>query len=387
MKATRMILWFILTIALVVAGSYFATRAWGDKPETVEIPENLTVRPDMTLAEFKEQNELPGPMIKRIFGVEKREDLQKTLREFELDQDEIKSQVVKLSALASEEATKNWLKIVLKFALWILFMIFVFIMTVRKKIGPRLRWVLYLTGVILFGIALGSDPSPMGTVKDAVVLYGKAGIVFKPRLVAMLVFLFFVFVANKFICSWACQFGVLQDLIFRMNRKKKDKQPGFMQPKVSFTLTNAVRKIVFLIMCVAAIAWGLDIFEQTDPFKIFKPATLGIAGGAFILAILITSLFVYRPWCHLFCPFGLLGWLVEKISLYKIRVDYDKCVACGACEEACPSTVMSSILRRDREIADCFACSTCIDACPVDAISFDAKKRTKPPAGKFPSRS
>jgi NAD-dependent dihydropyrimidine dehydrogenase PreA subunit len=97
----------------------------------------------------------------------------------------------------------------------------------------------------------------------------------------------------------------------------------------------------------------------------------------------VASLFVYRPWCHFFCPFGLVGWIVEKKSLFKIKVNYDTCTACGTCTKACPSTVMDAILKQDRVTPDCFACATCIESCPTDSIHFAAGKRSKPPAGKF----
>ena len=81
--------------------------------------------------------------------------------------------------------------------------------------------------------------------------------------------------------------------------------------------------------------------------------------------------------------FGLAGWLAEKISVYHVTVAYDKCAACGACERACPSTVMGAILKRDRAIPDCFSCGDCLAACPHGAVSFSAERRQVPPPGKF----
>jgi len=141
--------------------------------------------------------------------------------------------------------------------------------------------------------------------------------------------------------------------------------------------------LVQFVVLVAAVARATDIVEGIDPFKVFKPQVLGLLGGAFVATLLVLSLFVYRPWCHFFCPFGLAGWVAEKISIFKIRVDYDKCIACEACAKACPSTVMGAILKRDKMIPDCFSCGTCIETCPAGAIAFKAGKRTKPPAGKF----
>ena len=68
------------------------------------------------------------------------------------------------------------------------------------------------------------------------------------------------------------------------------------------------------ILFLLAIVWATDIVEGIDPFKIFKPQVLGLAGVAFVGAVLVLSLFTYRPWCHFFCPFGLAGWVAEKMS-------------------------------------------------------------------------
>jgi polyferredoxin len=142
-----------------------------------------------------------------------------------------------------------------------------------------------------------------------------------------------------------------------------------------------------LTFTFVAFAQGTDIIESIDPFRIYKPSSLGIGAGAFIAAILIASLFTYRPWCHFFCPFGLVGWLVEKISLVKISVNYETCIACGKCADACPSTVMGAILRRNKKtIPDCFACYTCRDICPTGSVSFSSRKRTLPSPGHFHKR-
>ena len=153
---------------------------------------------------------------------------------------------------------------------------------------------------------------------------------------------------------------------------------------MSFAISNSIRTIFFGVFTVVAFAWGIDIVEPIDPFKIFKPDYLGWIGSLFAGSLLILSLFIYRPWCHLFCPFGLVGWLVEKVSRIRISVDYQTCIACQKCITACPSTVMGAVLKNDKKtIPDCFACYTCRDVCPTESISFSTRKRTLPPPGHF----
>ncbi len=180
--------------------------------------------------------------------------------------------------------------------------------------------------------------------------------------------------------------GTLQDLIFRINRNAKDTKGIVRQHKIPFAISNTIRVAFFIVFTLVAFLWATDIVEYIDPFKIYKPAVVACGGWIFIAAILVGSLFIYRPWCHLFCPFGLVGWLVEKISLYKIKVNYDTCIACESCANACPSSVMEAILKRDKVIPDCFACANCIDVCPTKSITFRVGKRDKPPEGKFAAK-
>lgn len=321
--------------------------------------------------------------MKDIFNLKVKSDLGKNLGEYGTS-DEIASLVGKKLALASEHASKNWIKIALKFALWFIFLSGIFIFLRKRKITPNIRkWMLFVA-VLIFGIIMGSDPSPMGTVKDAIHLFATKHVIFPLRMIALTVFLIIVFLANKYICAWGCQAGTLQDLVFRINQSKKHNTIIGRQIKLPFVLTNTIRVISLLVFTVVAFAWGFDIIEPIDPFRIFKPLYLGVTGGIFVGILMVTSLFVYRPWCHLFCPFGLVGWFIEKISLAKIRVNYKTCIACEKCVSACPSSVMGAILKRNKKIIpDCFSCYTCIEVCPTNSISFSTGHRTLPPTGHF----
>ena len=379
----RTLLLFLLLIALVLGLSLVSNRLWGGRPETLPEAKALVIHDPMTVGEFGRANDLPNPVLKGIFGLQYGSDLEKKLSDYG-STDEVRSLVRKKLALAAEHAAKNWVKIPVKFGLWFAFLITIFLLLKKRPVTLDLRkWILFIS-VLIFGVIMGSDPSPMGTVKDAIHLYASAGAVFPPRMIALTIFLAIVFLANKYICAWGCQAGVLQDLIFQLNRTEKRNAVVGKTFKPPFVLTNTVRVVFLGTFCAAALAWDTDLIEPVDPFKIFRPAYLGMAGSAFVGMILVASLFVYRPWCHFFCPFGLVGWLVEKISRVRISVDYQTCIACGKCASACPSTVMGAILKQNRKtIPDCFACYTCRDVCPTNSIRFSARKRTLPPPGHF----
>jgi NAD-dependent dihydropyrimidine dehydrogenase PreA subunit len=360
--------------------SFFSVTLQGHKEEgSGRI--DMTVNDTMTIAQFGEINGISNPVLKEVLELSSKSDLQKTIHQTGLSNEQITQRFGKQLTLKAEYESRNWIKIPLKFALTIAMLILVFVLLRKGKITSKMRLILLGTSALVFGVVLGSDPNPMGTVKDAIVLFGTKHVIFPPRMVALGVFLLMVIVANKFICSWACQFGTLQDLFFRLGRKNEGNV--ILQFKVPFVLTNSIRIAFFVVLSIIAIFMAVDIVSPIDPFKVFNPGKLTIAGSIFVGVILVASIFVYRPWCHFFCPFGLIGWLAEKISIFKIKVNYNTCIVCRKCEKACPSTVMGAILKRDKVIPDCFSCGTCISVCPTKSISFSKGKRSCPPVGKF----
>ena len=374
---------FALVIALVISLSWVSVNIWGGSKVEAQISTQVTYDSAMTVKEFAADNNLPDKVVKQVFGLKNAQELNLPLSNFQVKEDELLEKVNVATALYAESLSKDWVKIVLKFGLWFIFLAFVYVLTRKNKVGAHNRKWLYLSSVLIFGVILGSDPSPMGTVKDAITMYALQGALFIPRFVALAVFLVLVVVLNKFICSWGCQLGTLQDFIFRLNRNKNDTKGIVRQYKVPFAISNAIRIGFLVLFTIVAFVWTFDLVEYIDPFKLFHPQVVSIVGWVFIAVILIASMFVYRPWCHFFCPFGLVGWLFEKLSVVKIKVDYNKCVACGTCSSACPSSVMDSILKQDKTIPDCFSCMNCINVCPEDAICFSSGKRDKVPEGKF----
>jgi NAD-dependent dihydropyrimidine dehydrogenase PreA subunit len=374
---------FSLIVVLVAGLSMLSNQIWGGKPEPLSEHKKLITADGMTVLQFGQANGLSNAVLKEIFEVKVQSDMEKKILEFGTP-DQIVAMGTKKLALAREHAGKNWIKIPIKFGLWFGFLSSVFILLKKRNAVAGLRiWLLFIS-IIIFGVVLGPDPNPMGTVKDAIYLYGTAHAIFPPRMIALAVFLTIVILANKYICAWGCQFGTLQDLVFRINQTHKLKAVIGRQVKLPFALTNTVRFIFFFVFIFISFLWGIDIIDPIDPFKIYKPMNLSLIGGIFIGILLFSCLFVYRPWCHFFCPFGLVGWLVEKASFVKISVNYETCIACEKCVTACPSTVMGAILKGNKKtIPDCFACYTCREVCPTDSISFSSRKRTLPPADHF----
>ena len=372
---SKVILSFFGTITLVIVISLFITQIFGGHSEKTSVPKSVSLSSEMTIREISATNNLKLDTVKDALKIKEAANLSKTLKELSISEKDANEMIIKKLNLNAEEASKNAVLIGIKFMIWAALMTYAFVSLRRRKVTPAFRKYMLLTSFILTGVILGSEPNAMSTVKDIVSAYAIKGIIFPPRLVALSVFLLVVFMANKFTCGWACQFGSLQDFIFLLNRNSNNKKGIFIQYKVPFSISNTVRILFFLLFVSIAFQWSTDIIEIINPFTLYNPAVLTGVGILFISIILLSSLIIYRPWCHFFCPFGLVGWVIEKFSLYKIKVNYDTCTDCGECSKACPSRAMEAILKHHSVTPDCFSCGSCISACPTKSVEFNKGKK------------
>ena len=257
-----------------------------------------------------------------------------------------------------------------KFVLWIAVITLAAVLLAKRRVTPRVRIAFLVGGVLVFGLLYGllltrgSNPNPVLSVRNLL-----TALLIKHRLVApvaamLIILLLMVFVSNKSFCGWGCQLGLFQDWLYRVPLPKW---------KPPFWLSNSVRFVAFIALVAGLAMAGVDWIKGVDPFQLFAfKFTVGIA--LFSSAVVIASLFIYRPWCQFLCPFGLVGWLVEQVSLLRPRINREACKECKLCVKACPTHAMADFYDGKKIHADCFACGACIAACPQeDALNWRVK--------------
>ena len=240
----------------------------------------------------------------------------------------------------------------------------------RKVWYPRWPYVVVLiVAVALCGFALGKSPNPMeGAVKlfkSFVGLYPSV----TDKLVAVLFFAALAVVGNKLICGWACPFGALQELLFSLPMLKRLKRR-----KIPFAASNGVRGTLFVIVLLLLFGVGgqkgLVIYHLVNPFNLFNLDIEAASIGITIVAMLGLSLGVYRPFCQFICPFGLLSWLLERVSVFRVKIDRERCTECGSCIRACPLEAAKGRVAGKLFPADCFSCAQCLRVCPEEALTY-----------------
>lgn len=250
-----------------------------------------------------------------------------------------------------------------KIILWVFVVVVSTLFLRRNKITPKTRNYFLFIGVIIFGFVYGIEPNPVSSLRSLLKGLLLQHRLLPPLLLVLAILLVLSWWSNKSLCGWGCQLGLLQDLIYQIPSRKW---------KPPFRVSQVVRILFFAGFVLVLVGWKVDWLNFIDPFGVFRwsfshPVSLGIG---FVLAVLIISIFTYRPWCHFFCPFGLISWIVEQKSLYRPVINVDTCKKCQACVKACPGSAMEGIYYGKKWRSDCFACGACISACRFQAIHW-----------------
>ncbi len=187
---------------------------------------------------------------------------------------------------------------------------------------------------------------------------------------------------GRLICGFLCPFGLLQDLLFKIPFVKK------LKTIKGDRYLRKIKGVIFFLFCIILPLFVLDEFgygkawfcayicpagtlEAGIPLYIVNEGLRSAIGFLFtwkavILTVLIVlSLLLYRPFCRYLCPLGFILGRFNRVSLYQMEVDKDKCINCGLCSKACN---LNLDIRVDNKSGECIRCGECKKACPTGAV-------------------
>ena len=187
---------------------------------------------------------------------------------------------------------------------------------------------------------------------------------------------------GRFICGFLCPFGWFQELLHKIPTRK-------LSTKRLKPLTY-IKYAVLLLAVVLLPALITNDVGMGDPFFCKYLCPQGVLEGAIPLAavnsgirsalgalfswklgilitVIVLSVLFYRPFCKWLCPLGAFYALMNRVSLFGMKVDTHKCVSCGKCAKACK---MDVDVTKNPDHTECIRCGMCIRACPTKAVSF-----------------
>ena len=220
---------------------------------------------------------------------------------------------------------------------------------------------------------------PLGSLQNALAYSGhRAG------WYVLGILMIFGLTLGRTICGWLCPLGFLQELLHKIPTPKIKKS----------RVTRALSYLKYVILGVFVVAipmwYGIRHGLAVPGFcKYICPAgtsegAIGLlanpknAGYFSMLKILFTRKFVilliiclacifcYRSFCRFICPLGAIYGLFNKLALVSVKVDENRCNACGACVRNCQMDV--------RHVGDheCINCARCMSSCSRNALSLKA---------------
>ena len=115
------------------------------------------------------------------------------------------------------------------------------------------------------------------------------------------------------------------------------------------------------------------VLEGAIPLSIANSGIRAALGTLFtwklgiLITVIVLSVLFYRPFCKWLCPLGAFYALLNKVSLFQMKVDKNKCVSCGKCAKACK---MDVDVTKTPNHTECIRCGMCVRTCPTNAVRF-----------------
>jgi ferredoxin-type protein NapH len=185
------------------------------------------------------------------------------------------------------------------------------------------------------------------------------------------------FTIGRGFCSWICFFGGLDEGFTKLGGKKKRwnldkfKNLRYLPFSILIFIMLAALFTYEPIYCKWFCAFKTTTeFVQIVDMKTFFAAVLFI--GIFATTVVAFPILTKkRTQCGLICPFGAFQSFFNKTTIFRVKIDKERCIKCKKCISECPNfSITEDNLEKGEVGITCNRCGKCIDACPKNAIDY-----------------
>ena len=121
-----------------------------------------------------------------------------------------------------------------------------------------------------------------------------------PMLLVVAAFVYPLFGRRAYYCTHLCPLGAAQELVFKVPARKLT-----LSKKAAHRLTLFKVVLWSVLMLLMLLGVGFEWMDY-EPFTAFVLSSAGVVVIVFAVVILLTSVFVPRPYCRFMCPTGTL---------------------------------------------------------------------------------
>ena len=208
---------------------------------------------------------------------------------------------------------------------------------------------------------------------------------------------------GRIYCSTICPMGILQDIIARLSKSTSKKKKRYSySPAKNRLRWSVLGGTVISFLCGFTFIVGLldpysaygrivvhvfkpiymlgnnlleSAFSKFDNYTFYQVDTSILSiSSLFIAVVILTMIFIMawkhgRTWCNTICPVGTILGLLSRFSLFKVRIDSDKCNSCGLCATKCKAACINS-KEHTIDYGRCVDCFDCLGVCKQKALIY-----------------
>ena len=192
------------------------------------------------------------------------------------------------------------------------------------------------------------------------------------------VWLALTLVMGKGWCSYACFFGGIEEGVAAIPARAKIRK---LDPRLRYLPWAVLLAMVLLSLSLFEPAYCMWLcpFKAVSEYVAARNLLGLVQNVIFILlfaglVIVLPFLTKKRTQCSWFCPFGAFQSIFNKISIFEVKIDKERCKPCLVCLNACPNLSLSKeSVARGETLLSCMKCGACVDVCPRQAIVWHIK--------------
>ena len=200
-------------------------------------------------------------------------------------------------------------------------------LALKKRSRLGLIWV-SLFSLAYFGFYRQGCICSVGSVQNiSLALFNDNYAMPLSALLFFIIPLLFALSFGRVFCAGVCPLGAIQELT------------GFKPVRIHKSVESVLSAIPFVYLGLAVLfaATGSQfIICRYDPFvgifRLDAPYTMVIFGSL----LLLSGIFVNRPYCRYLCPYGVLQNIFSRFANRHLTITPAECINCRLCEECCP---------------------------------------------------
>ena len=200
-------------------------------------------------------------------------------------------------------------------------------LAIKKRSRQGLIWMSVFS-LAYFGFYREGCICSVGSVQNvALALFNGSYSIPLTALLFFLIPLIFALFFGRVFCAGVCPLGAIQELT------------GFSPVKLPRAVESVMAAVPFIYLAVAVLFAAMEsqfIICRYDPFvgifRLDAPYTMLVFGAL----LLVSGIFINRPYCRYLCPYGVLLNIFSRFSRRHLTITPAECTNCRLCENVCP---------------------------------------------------